>query len=56
VPPARRPRKQVSPVVIKLLSPFFRYSTTRDAYVLRLGGEKRGPVLRDSPEPPPPQR
>jgi hypothetical protein len=29
-----------------LLRPFFRYSRVRDAYVLRLIGNSRGPVLR----------
>ena len=28
-----------------LLSPFFRYSLGRDAYVLRAVGNRRGPVL-----------
>jgi hypothetical protein len=29
-----------------LMRPLLRYSTTRDAYVLRLIGRKAGPVLR----------
>ncbi|HYB22602.1 MAG TPA: hypothetical protein VED41_02315 [Solirubrobacteraceae bacterium] len=29
-----------------LLAPLLRYSTTRDAYVLRAIGGSRGPVLR----------
>ena len=30
-----------------LLLPAFRYSATRDAYVLRIVGNKLGPVLRE---------
>ena len=40
-----RPRKPVSASILFLLRPFFRYSLTRDAYVLRGVGRKRGPVL-----------
>ncbi|MCW2990399.1 MAG: hypothetical protein JWM73_993 [Solirubrobacterales bacterium] len=32
-------------VVRTLARPFFRYSTTRDAYVLRVIGNQHGPVL-----------
>ncbi len=42
-----RPRHRVSPIVLALLRPFFRYSLTRDAYVLRAVGTRRGPVLVD---------
>ena len=28
-----------------LLRPLFRYSVSRNAYVLRIGGRRRGPVL-----------
>jgi hypothetical protein len=31
-----------------LLLPALRYSTTRDAYVLRIVGNKVGPVLREN--------
>jgi hypothetical protein len=41
-----RPRHEVSRRQLKLLRPFFRYSRVRDAYVLRLVGRRRGPVLR----------
>jgi hypothetical protein len=40
-----RPRRAVSPATIVLLRPAFRYSPIRDAYVLRLIGGSRGPVL-----------
>jgi hypothetical protein len=43
---ARRPRHFVSRRTILLLRPLFRYSLARDAYVLRLVGSTRGPVLR----------
>lgn len=41
-----RPRHIVGRRTIRLLKPFFRYSRVRDAYVLRLIGRHRGPVLR----------
>jgi len=31
---------------LALMSPLMRYSSARDAYVLRVVGSKRGPVLR----------
>ena len=40
-----RPRRQVSPLTLKLLSPLFRFSYGRGAYVLRGIGRSRGPVL-----------
>ena len=43
---APRPRHYVSRVTLALLRPLFRYSLSRDAYVLRLIGNLRGPVLR----------
>ena len=43
---APRPRRSVSPKVVKIASPLFRYSQTRDAYVLRGVGDRIGPVLR----------
>lgn len=46
MPRVQRQRHEVSPAVTALAKPFFRYSTTRDAYVLRVIGNKRGPVLR----------
>jgi hypothetical protein len=42
----RRPRRNVSPVLLTLLRPLLRFSFSRDAYVLRLGGDRFGPVLR----------
>lgn len=41
-----RPRRFVSGPVIALLRPLFRYSRGRDAYVLRVVGNRFGPVLR----------
>ncbi|MGH2836139.1 MAG: hypothetical protein ACRDKD_07990 [Solirubrobacteraceae bacterium] len=43
---AHRPRHYVSGVTIVLLRPLFRYSLSRDAYVMRGLGNSRGPVLR----------
>ena len=43
---ARRPRRYVSRQWMKLLAPVLRYSSTRDAYVLRGIGSHIGPVLR----------
>ena len=41
-----RPRREVAPRTVTLLTPLFRYSYSRDAYILRGIGGKRGPVLR----------
>lgn len=43
---SRRPRHYVSRVTLLLLRPLFRPSRSRDAYVLRVIGGSRGPVLR----------
>jgi hypothetical protein len=43
---APRRRHYVSPSILVLLKPLFRYSVARDAYVLRGVGNTRGPVLR----------
>jgi hypothetical protein len=43
---AHRPRRYLSSPTLVVSRPFFRYSVTRDAYVLRFVGNKRGPVLR----------
>ena len=43
---ARRPRHYVSRATLLALRPLFRYSRSRDAYVLRVIGSTRGPVLR----------
>jgi hypothetical protein len=42
----QRPRRDVSAIVVNIARPFLRYSLSRDAYVLRLIGNRRGPVLR----------
>jgi hypothetical protein len=41
-----RPRKYLPRHWLLLLKPLFRYSSSRRAYVLRLIGDKTGPVLR----------
>ena len=41
-----RTRREVSTITLRFLSPFFRYSLGRDAYVLRGVGNRVGPVLR----------
>jgi len=41
----QRPRHPVSRVKLAVARPFFRYSYSRDAYVLRGVGNHRGPVL-----------
>ena len=43
---AQRPRHYVSGMTLMLVRPLFRYSLSRDAYVLRLIGNSSGPVLR----------
>ena len=42
----RRPRQYLAGPWLALLRPVLRYSSSRDAYVLRLIGSRRGPVLR----------
>jgi hypothetical protein len=44
---APRTRHDVPRGVRPLLKPFFRYSYSRDAWVLLGVGSKRGPVIRD---------
>lgn len=41
-----RTRHYLSPAMVALLRPSFRYSEGRDAYVLRLVGHTTGPVLK----------
>jgi hypothetical protein len=41
-----RPRRTVSPLLLRLLAPIFRYDHPRDAFVLRFVGKWIGPVLR----------
>jgi len=43
---AQRPRHYISGMTLVLMKPLFRYSVSRDAYVLRLIGNSSGPVLR----------
>lgn len=43
---AQRPRHYVSSMTLMLMRPVFRYSRSRDAYVMRLIGNSSGPVLR----------
>ncbi len=42
----RRRRRYIAPHWIALLRPVLRYSNSRDAYILRVVGSDRGPVLR----------
>jgi hypothetical protein len=42
----QRPRREVSASTIRGLSALFRYSASRDAYVLRGIGNRFGPVLK----------
>lgn len=46
---APRPRHELPPYVLFLLLPLFRYSDRRSAWVLRIAGERYGPVLRLRP-------
>jgi hypothetical protein len=41
-----RTRRYISPGLLTVLRPAFRYDFARSAYVLRIGGERLGPVLR----------
>lgn len=43
---AHRPRRYVARHWLMLMAPAFRYSRSRDAYVLRGVGNRLGPVLR----------
>ena len=43
---AARPRRYIARFWLLALRPLLRYSATRDAFVLRLVGNSRGPVLR----------
>lgn len=40
-----RPRHHINPVAFALLRPVLRFSYTREAYVLRVVGNHRGPVF-----------
>ena len=42
----QRPRRFLGARRLFMLAPFFRYSYGRDAYVLRVVGDRVGPVLR----------
>jgi hypothetical protein len=56
----RRTRRYVAGLWLTLLSPILRYSSSRDAYILRGIGRRTGPVLREerrrTPQPPVPHR
>lgn len=41
----QRDRKLIKPRTLAVLRPLFRYSAGRDAYVLRIVGNRFGPVL-----------
>ena len=41
----QRDRKRIRPGTLVVLRPLFRYSAGRDAYVLRIVGNRLGPVL-----------
>ncbi len=42
----KRPRRYVARHWLLISRPLFRYSESRDAYILRMVGGRRGPVLR----------
>src|SRR4051812_12051399 len=44
-----RPRREVNPMVTTLGWPFLRWSRSRRAYVLRVVGQTKGPVLKPRP-------
>lgn len=48
-----RPRHYVPRWLVVLLAPLFRYSVSRDAYILRGVGQRRGPVLKAGKPPEP---
>jgi hypothetical protein len=41
----QRDRRRIRPSTLVVLRPLFRYSAGRDAYVLRIVGNRFGPVL-----------
>jgi hypothetical protein len=43
----KRPRRYVARQWLVLASPLFTYDSSRDAYLLRLVGDRVGPVLRE---------
>ena len=47
LPKSPRPRRYIRSGALTLLRPLFRHSATRDAYVLRVIGNRWGPVLRE---------
>jgi len=44
-----RPRRVLGPVCFAILFPLLRWSHSREAYVLRLVGNRVGPVVRRRP-------
>ena len=47
---SHRQRRHIPLWALTALKPFFRHSYSRDAYVLRLVGNRFGPVLVPGPE------
>jgi len=41
-----RPRRTTGRLAFTLLRPLLRYSNTRNAWILRLVGQRRGPVIK----------
>jgi hypothetical protein len=41
-----RPRRYLGPIAFGVSRPMFRYDYWRDAYVLRVVGDRSGPVIR----------
>ena len=46
---SQRERRRIRPSTLVVLRPLFRYSAGRDAYVLRVVGNRFGPVLEVAP-------
>ena len=46
---SQRDRRRIRPATLAVLRPLFRYSAGRDAYVLRIVGNRLGPVLEVIP-------
>jgi hypothetical protein len=49
---SQRERRRIRPSTLVVLRPLFRYSAGRDAYVLRVVGNRFGPVLEAAPADP----
>ena len=46
---SQRDRRRIRPATLAVLRPLFRYSAGRDAYVLRIVGNRFGPGARSGP-------